>query len=1032
MAKSGSSDFDLLWYLDKLNKREFQSLKNLLGQECLAMGLPPIPRSDLKTARPDLARLLTTSYEAQHAWNLLSGILHQIQRKDLCDKIHARRHRNKEMHRVLITEKFLPRWERGLCRNIHNTFCKDVLLEVLDKLDFAFKPVSTGSPKVLNVFLVGQRASGKTEVVSMAVLEWLRGKIWKNIFSYIVPVTAQEINRMADSSLVELVTKDWPGGQAPVADILSEPQKVLFILEDLDNVEANLNVNESALCADSRQQVPVAVLLVSLLRRKMAPGCVVLISSRLEPGAATWAVLKKTDVLVTLPFSKEMRHKYFTLFFRDSQRARVAWELVQENDILTDLCQVPILCWVMCVALGWQMDRGDDLRGPCQTLTGVYAHFLAGALTSKAASQCPRILLECLCSLASKGLLHDTLHFTEEDLRSVGFAPADVSMLQNLKVLSPSSDQKDCYTFSHLKIQEFCMAMAYMMTSTGLPLPSARDRRKEKRERYHDVGPIVASIFGLLNKKTRNVLERAFGCHFQMGEIREYLLQKMKGLGSDPKAMGHHTPLFHCLFENQEDEFVEQIMDSFLEAAIYIQSNKDLMASAYCLGRCRPLRRLKLSVQSIFENKKPPTTLTSCKMKSLVYWRDICSLLHTKENLRELEICHSDLDGTSERVLCKALRHPNCQLQTLKLTYLSVGTAFKDVLKAIVHNQNLTFLSLSCMPISLKMFSLLHEVLGSPMCSIQHLSLMKCDLKANAYEQIASLLICGKKLKKLTLSKNPLSHGGMKILCDALLHPDCTLESLALLFCGLTKTSCSYLARTLLSTDRLKHLDLSVNYLQNHGVSVLTLPLTIPSCALQELELSGCFFTSGVCQNIAYVLESNPNLRSLELGSNGIGDAGMEPLCKALRHRNCKLENIGLEECRLTSLCCASLALVLVSSKTLKKLNLLGNKLGAEGIVQLLEGLGHPDCVLQTVGLQINDMDAEIVKLLMTVKQKNPKLDFTDQSWAKKEGRELSSKLGDLTLSRSVLLGPDLTWHLLSFHKSRSADACSPQTTVSE
>lgn len=57
---------------------------------------------------------------------------------------------------------------------------------------------------------------------------------------------------------------------------------------------------------------------------------------------------------------------------------------------------------------------------------------------------------------------------------------------------------------------------------------------------------------------------------------------------------------------------------------------------------------------------------SSSKMRSLVYWRDLCNLLHTKENLKELEICNSDFDDTSERVLCKALTHGSCHLQTLK------------------------------------------------------------------------------------------------------------------------------------------------------------------------------------------------------------------------------------------------------------------------------------------------------------------------------------------------------------------------------
>uniref|UniRef100_A0A4X1TN42 Uncharacterized protein n=1 Tax=Sus scrofa TaxID=9823 RepID=A0A4X1TN42_PIG len=338
----------------------------------------------------------------------------------------------------------------------------------------------------------------------------------------------------------------------------------------------------------------------------------------------------------------------------------------------------------------------------------------------------------------------------------------------------------------------------------------------------------------------------------------------------------------------------------------------------------------------------------------------------------------------------------------------SVGTRFEDVFRAIVYNPNLKFLSLNCVPHSLKMFSLLGEVLENPVCRIQHLSLMKCDLKASECQEIASLLIKSKNLKKLTLSNNPLKNEGVKILCNALLHPDCTLESLVLLFCCLTKTGCISIGRVLMLSKTLKHLDLGVNLLENLGV--------------MSWWLSGCFFTSDVCQSIALVLTNNSNLRSLELGSNDIGDKGVEMLCDALKHPKCKLENIGLEECMLTSGCCASLASVLIRSKTLKKLNLLGNDLRDEGILQLLEALGHPDCVLEAVGLQINSVAAETWKSLLTVKKKNTRLTLLYQSWAAKKGREVSYNVGDIravSLPPTVPVLPRLNWHLICFHMPR-------------
>ncbi|KAK1329668.1 hypothetical protein QTO34_009850 [Cnephaeus nilssonii] len=926
MAESDSSDSDLLWYLEKLGRKECHSLRNLLGQECVELGLPPIPRLELSEEKPDLANQLTTSYEAQHLWNLMYNIFHKIPRKDLCETINARRNRNKEAHKILIKKKL--QGERCLSNRIHDIFCQDMILELVGKFDFVFRHVSLEASKALNVFLIGQQASGKTMVLKGALYEWVSGNIWADVFSYVIHLPSHDINRMTSSSLVELISKDWPEGQAPMADILSEPQKILFVLEDLDDVDLTFRISPKALCTDSRQQLPTPVLVASLLTRKLAPGCRFLITSRPQGQAVTWNLMKKTDTLMTLSFSREKRQKYFTLFFRDGQRAEAAFQLVQKNELFLHLCQAPILCWVTCVALRRQMDQGADLKRSCQTLTDIYTHFLADTLTSEAADRRPRVPLQSLCSLALEGLLHNTLHFTEEDLRSVGFSQADISTLQTLEILWPSSHLKDHYRFIHTKIQEFCAAVGFMLPLAERGIPSAGGRCKGKRELYDDFSAVIASLLGLLNKKRRQTFETALGCRLRTDYVSQYLLTEMRGFGDNVKAIGHHTPLFHGLFENQEEEYVKRIMDSFLEATIYVRDHRDLMVSSYCLGYCHRLQKLKLTIQNIFENKSN--------------------------------------EQPTPRVLCKALSHPDCQLRTLKLTYFSVDIRFEDLFKAIVHNRNLTCLCLSCMPISLKVFSLLHQVFTNPTCSIQHLSLMKCDLEASAYKQLASLLICSKNLKKLTLSKNALSRDGMKIFCDALFHPNCVLESLVLLFCCLTLRSLSLIAKSLVLTETLKHLDVSVNNIRDNGVLVLMMALVFPTCSVRELEISGCFFTAKGCEYMVYVLQNNPNLQSLELGSNNIGDAGMELLCGAMRHPNCNLENIGLEECMLTGACCAALASVLSSSKTLKKLNLLGNKLGDEGIVHLLEGLAHPDCVLRTVGLQPPSPLAITILLSMT------------------------------------------------------------------
>ncbi|XP_017402105.1 NACHT, LRR and PYD domains-containing protein 11 isoform X1 [Cebus imitator] len=1004
MAEPDSTDWDLLWYLESLNDREFQIFKNYLQRMIYDFNLLKIPQINSETPKEQLAALLAISYEGQHIWNMVFCIFERMHKNNLCQSITDRRNRNMEACKALMRRKFTLQWENRTLGEFHYKFFCDIAADVFYVIHLAYDPTSRYSATDLNVFLMGEMASGKTMILRMAVTRWLSGDMWHNTISYIVPLTAHEINQMTNISLAELIAKDWPDHQAPIADILSDPGKVLFILEDLDNVRFQLNIDDRALCSDSTQRVPIAVLLVSLLKRKMAPGCWFLISSRFTNEDVINMFCKNTDIFTTLHLSNDKREVYFNYFFNNRQRALAALRVVHDNEMVATLCQVPILCWITCSALNQQWVKEEqDLELCCQTPTDVHAHFLAGALTSEAgltASQYHLNLLKRLCSLAAGGLFKNTLNFSGEDFSYAGLTEADVSVLQTLNILLPSSTHKDCCKFIHLILQEFCAAIAYLMSVPPCQLPSGMGESKEKREQYCDFNQVFTFIYGLLNENRRKILETTLGFRLlRVDAFRQYSVVYMKHLGQDRETLTHHLSLFYCLFENQEEEFVKMTVDPLQEVTVYLQTKKDMMVSLYCLEHCHHMQTLKLSVQRIFESKEPTVRPTASQMKSLVYWRDICSLSHTMENLQELHLFDSDLNNLSERILSRALEHPRCRLRTLRLSYVSTGTGFEDLLSAVAFNRSLTCLSLNCMSISLNMFSLLHEILIEPTCQITHLSLMKCDLRACDCREIALLITSSCNLRKLTLSSNPLHDDGVNVLCEALVHPDCTLRSLVLVFCCLTASCCNFLGKALLLSPSLKELDLSVNHLKNYGALILIFPLVF-SCHLEELQLFGCFLTTEICEYIALVIVANGNLKSLELGSNHIGDTGMQLICDALKQPSCKLVNIGLEDCMLTNACCDALASVFTTNTTLKRLNVLRNSFSDEGIVKLLESLMHPNCTLEIVGLPLSGMSTETQQLLTTVKERKPTLIFLSETWSAKEGREIGvrplSQLGSI------------------------------------
>uniref|UniRef100_A0A096MDT1 B30.2/SPRY domain-containing protein n=1 Tax=Poecilia formosa TaxID=48698 RepID=A0A096MDT1_POEFO len=133
---------------------------------------------------------------------------------------------------------------------------------------------------------------------------------------------------------------------------------------------------------------------------------------------------------------------------------------------------------------------------------------------------------------------------------------------------------------------------------------------------------------------------------------------------------------------------------------------------------------------------------------------------------------------------------------------------------------------------------------------------MSCSGLASALQSRCLLL------KELDLSNNDLKDSGVKLLCEGLRSPHCTLETLSLSGCLITKEGCADLVSSLrLNPSHLKKLDVSYNHLEECGVKHFSAGQKDLKLALQTLrfEPSGSQFLKPGLRKYACELMLDPN-----------------------------------------------------------------------------------------------------------------------------------------------------------------------------
>uniref|UniRef100_A0A8C8UGI1 NACHT, LRR and PYD domains-containing protein 1a-like n=1 Tax=Peromyscus maniculatus bairdii TaxID=230844 RepID=A0A8C8UGI1_PERMB len=640
---------------------------------------------------------------------------------------------------LLLLQKSCPRgWETLARKSWHKCRREERghLIEIRD----LFKPNPDTQKKPQLVILEGAAGIGKSTLARQVRREWGEGQLYRDHFQHVFYFSCRELAQCQQLSLAELIAIDQTVPRAPIRQILSHPEKLLFILDGIDEPAWVLKEQNPELCQHLSQPQPVHRLLGSLLGKSILPGASLLLTARTTDLQKFIPVLGQPCWVEVLGFSKAGRKTYIYKYFTEKREAVEAFSLVKSNPVLSTLCVVPWVSWLVCTCLKQQMQQGEDLSLTSRTTTDLCLKYLSQILPDRALGT----QLLRLCSLAAEGIWRRN-QFSERDLQKQGLPEDVIAHFMKMGVLKKQHSSMS-YSFAHLYLQEFFAAMSCILENNVQSPGNTCVYRIVKllKEVYgrQDLfeAPFVRFLFGLLSEKGMKEMEKIFACKLPWKTkwyLRRYILEEIKC--HQPYSLG----LFHCLYEIQDEYFLRIVMHNYQGTKVHspvdmvhqvfltnmkyllVQTDVELMVVTFCIKFCSHVKRLQLNGggQQGQVSMAPRVLLFRWTPITNASWQILFSTLEFTENLKELDLSGNPLSYSAVQSLCRTLRCPRCHLKTLWL--------------------------------------------------------VNCGLTSNYCLALASVLRAGSNLAELDLQLNDLGNHGVRLLCEELKNPACKLRILA-------------------------------------------------------------------------------------------------------------------------------------------------------------------------------------------------------------------------------------------------------------
>lgn len=1020
---AGQARHLLFLHFKELQKQELQQCRSLLEK------YPPIEghaevsrRRGNKASYMDLADQMIRDYDDDGALEIAVTILGEVKRGDLseslvqasqtyldqrrCEKREQMKQRTQYMENILERVQVLK--ENNMvsreCFQLEEEYTRLVLidnqyhtrraehdtlssgsnhLEIMSQLGVEsytevsrlFEPDKHGnSPRI--IVLLGVTGIGKTTTALRIMEDWASGQLFQGMFDYAFFVPCREISLApGQNKMADLLFQSYLEMLKPTEVFKVDPKKLLFVVDGFDELRYPLLSLED----DPQQKASMEDTQCSFIRKMIFKKAHIIITTRPAAMMTLSMHVKIHRFVQILGFSENDRKEYFNKYFGSQTLGAKVFYCVQQTEVLFAACFVPIICWMVCNVIKHQAETGTEFRFTFRTLSSLYMSFLALVLKQPRAdsTEPTQRILKRLCALAREGVCEQKTLFEEEEVIKHGLTLLEAQPLfTKLYIFQNVAASKQVYCFIHKSFQEFLAALFFVLEESEDNVTMAQNPQQdlvnflEKSRNYdhYHLRFAVRFLFGLLSKENLSHLEDGLklkASSDRKSELMQWIKEKIQA--SPAEVIPDLKGLLYCLFELQDGDCVKSAIAHLQNVEICgITDGIDCTILQFCLENTSGIRKLcindsKLSPEHLKALNPWLLTCSSLRAWNCFLKPPSCivlsSVLIANSSLVDLDLSFNLPEDSGVKELCKGLKHPGCKLQKLDLSRCWLaGSCCGDLAEVLCTSPSLLELTLMDNELGDPGARELCEGLRHPDCRLKRLEMWGCCLTDACCDHLALVLSMNQNVFELGLGNNKLGDSGVRLLCEGLKHPDCKLQKLVLDRCSLTESCCSDLSSVFCVNHHLADLDLADNELGDSGVTKLCEGLRHPDCKLQTLGLRSCSLTGSSLADVSSMLGTSSSLTALNLGGNSLQGSPVRQLCEGLKHSACRIRTLELWMCSLTDSCCVVLSSVLSTSPSLTDLDLSDNEIGDSGVQKLCEGLKHPGCKIQKLGLDNTTM----------------------------------------------------------------------------